>query len=140
MGPKMVMMAVLVMLARVTVAQVSCAQSLVPCAPYLSNATAQPQEDCCNPIREAVATQRTCLCNLFNDPALLNAFNVSVSAALRIARDCDVTVDVSACNNATSPTSAPPPPGQRGDDGGVDRIKLTGITALLLVLVSIALY
>ncbi|GMJ04801.1 glycosylphosphatidylinositol-anchored lipid protein transfer 7 [Hibiscus trionum] len=144
MGPKMLMMAVVVMMAataRVTDAQASCAQSLVPCAPYLSNATAQPGDDCCNPIREAVATQLTCLCNLFNDPALLNAFNVSVSAAMRIARDCGVNVDVSACTNATSPTSAPPPPpGQRGDDGGADRVALTGITALFLVLVSIALY
>ncbi|KAK8516373.1 hypothetical protein V6N13_047074 [Hibiscus sabdariffa] len=145
MAPKMLMMAVLAILATtatvtVTDAQATCAQSLVPCAPYLSNATAQPQADCCDPIREAVATQLTCLCNLFNDPSLLRSFNVSVATAFRIARDCGVT-NLNACNTATSPTSAPPPPpGQRGDNGGADKITLTGITALFLVLVSAALY
>ncbi|KAK8626153.1 hypothetical protein V6N13_133805 [Hibiscus sabdariffa] len=140
----MLMLAVLAILATtatVTDAQATCAQSLVPCAPYLSNATAQPQADCCNPIREAVATQLTCLCNLFNDPSLLSSFNVSVATAFRIARDCGVT-NLNACNTtATSPTSAPPPPpGQRGDNGGAEKITLTGITALFLVLVSAALY
>ncbi|KAE8678031.1 Translationally-controlled tumor protein [Hibiscus syriacus] len=142
MAPKMLMVAVLAILAAATVtdAQETCAQSLIPCAPYLTNTSAPPQDDCCNPIREAVRTQFTCLCSLFNDPTLLNSFNVSVPDALRIARDCGVNANLSDCNNATSPTSAPPPPGQRGDNGGEDRTALTGITALLLVLVSIALY
>ncbi|TYI91266.1 hypothetical protein E1A91_D03G180200v1 [Gossypium mustelinum] len=141
MAQKMMMMAVLVilgtMMATFTVAQETCAQSLVPCAPYLNNATAQPQDDCCNPIKQAVETQLTCLCNLFNDPTLLSSFNVTVSEALRIALECGVTTDLSACNNATSPTSAPPPP---GESGGADRIVLTGITTLFLFLASIALY
>ncbi|XVF10774.1 hypothetical protein REPUB_Repub07fG0212000 [Reevesia pubescens] len=143
MANKMLIMAVLVIMgamATVTDAQATCAQSLVPCAPYLNNATVRPQDDCCNPIRQAVANQLTCLCNLFSDPTLLSSFNVSVSEALRISRECGITTDLSACN-ATSPTSAPPPPGQSGgDNGGADRIALTGITALFLFLVSIALY
>ncbi|GMI64015.1 glycosylphosphatidylinositol-anchored lipid protein transfer 7 [Hibiscus trionum] len=143
MAPKLLMLVVLAILATtatVTDAQATCAQSLVPCAPYLTNATAPPQDDCCNPIRDAFATQLTCLCNLFNDPTVLSSFNVSISTAFRIARDCGIT-NLNACNNATSPTSAPPPPpGQRGDNGGADRIALTGNTALFLALVYMALY
>ncbi|XWS38511.1 hypothetical protein CRYUN_Cryun19dG0137500 [Craigia yunnanensis] len=138
---KFLIMAVLVILgtmATVTDAQASCAQNLVPCFPYLNNATVQPQDDCCNPIREAVTNQLPCLCNLYSDPTLLASLNVTVSEALRISRECGVTTDLSACNaTASSPTSAPPPPGQTG---GADRIALTGITTLFLFLVSIALY
>ncbi|XVF52685.1 hypothetical protein PTKIN_Ptkin05aG0038200 [Pterospermum kingtungense] len=114
---KLLMIAVLVIMgttmATVADAQATCAQSLVPCAPYLNNATIQPQDDCCNPIKEAVATQLTCLCNLLNDPSILASFNVSASEAIRIARDCKVNADLSSCN-ATSPSPAstsPPPPG-----------------------------
>lgn len=93
-----VIMGTMMMAATVTDAQAACAQSLVPCAPYLNNATLQPQDDCCNPIRQAVTTQLTCLCNLFNDPTLLNSLNVSVPEALRVSRACGVTTDLAACN------------------------------------------
>ncbi|XWS49060.1 hypothetical protein CRYUN_Cryun13aG0131100 [Craigia yunnanensis] len=136
-------MAVLVILgtmATVTDAQATCAQKLVSCYPYLNNSTARPQDDCCNPIRDAVAHDLPCLCNLYNDPNLLASLNVTVSEALRISRECGVPTNLSNCN-ATAPTSVPPPPGQPGsDNGGADRIVLTGITTLFVFLVSIALY
>ncbi|MBA0593368.1 hypothetical protein Gorai_010313 [Gossypium raimondii] len=54
--------------------------------------------DCCNPIREAVANELPCLCNLYKDPTLLAFFNVTVAEALRISRECGITTDLSACN------------------------------------------
>ncbi|KAG4135042.1 hypothetical protein ERO13_D08G191700v2 [Gossypium hirsutum] len=136
---KFFIMAVLVILGTMVTsayAQASCAQNLVSCYPYLNNATAKPEDDCCNPIRQTVAKDLPCLCNLYNDPNTLASFNVTVPEALRISRECGVSTDLSACN-ATSPTSAPSPPGQ---SGGADRIVLTGVITLFLVLVSITLY
>ncbi|MBA0835102.1 hypothetical protein Goarm_007406 [Gossypium armourianum] len=104
-------------MATVTDGQATCAQKLVPCAPYRNNSTAKPQNYCCNPIREAVANELPCLCNLYKDPTLLAFFDVTVAEALRISRECGITTDLSACNEfcfpatATSPSSAPPPPG-----------------------------
>ncbi|XVF13307.1 hypothetical protein REPUB_Repub08aG0197400 [Reevesia pubescens] len=101
MANKMLIVAILVILgtmATVTDAQATCAQKLVPCAPYLQNATAQPQDDCCDPIREAVANELPCLCNLYSDPTFLHSFNVSIAEALRISRACGITNDLSACN------------------------------------------
>ncbi|XVF51665.1 hypothetical protein PTKIN_Ptkin04bG0202700 [Pterospermum kingtungense] len=113
---KLLVVAVLVvlgtMMATVTDAQADCAQKLVSCYPYLNNATAKPQADCCNPIKDAVTHDLPCLCNLYKDPNLLSSFNVTVAEALRISRECGVPTNLSACN-ATSPTSAPPPPGNR---------------------------
>ncbi|MBA0584377.1 hypothetical protein Gorai_015193 [Gossypium raimondii] len=106
-------------------AQGSCAQNLVSCYPYLNNATAKPEDDCCNPIRQTVAKDLPCLCNLYNDPNTLASFNVTVPEALRISRECGVSTDLSACN---------------GQSGGADRIALTGVITLFLVLVSITLY
>ncbi|PPD76867.1 hypothetical protein GOBAR_DD26208 [Gossypium barbadense] len=114
---KLLMVVIYVVLgtmATVTDRQATCAQKLVPCAPYRNNSTAKPQNYCCNPIREAVANELPCLCNLYKDPTLLAFFNVTVAEALRISRECGITTDLSACNEfcfpatATSPSSAPP--------------------------------
>ncbi|XVE65018.1 hypothetical protein DITRI_Ditri07aG0148000 [Diplodiscus trichospermus] len=129
---KFLIMGVLVILgtmATVSDAQPACAQQLVPCFPYLNNATAQPQADCCNPIRQAVATELPCLCSLYSDPSLLSSFNITVAEALRISRECGVTTDLSACNGRGG-----------GESGDADRIALTGITTLFLFLVSMTLY
>ncbi|GMI76360.1 glycosylphosphatidylinositol-anchored lipid protein transfer 7 [Hibiscus trionum] len=129
------MIAVLVLLgsmATLTDAQTTCAQKLVYCSPYLNNATAKPRDDCCDPIREAVANELPCLCNLYNDSNLLNSLNVTVPEALRVSRECGITTDLSACN-ATSPTSAPFPPGQTG---GAGSIALAGVTTLFLFLAT----
>ncbi|XP_021293907.1 protein YLS3-like [Herrania umbratica] len=140
---KLLIMVVLVILgtvATVTDAQPACASKLTPCFPFLNNATAKPTDDCCTPIKDTVANDLACLCNLYNDPALLSSLNITVAAALRISRECGVSTDISACN-ATSPTSSPSPPGQSGgDSGGADRIAFTGITILLLSLAAVALY
>ncbi|KAE8662706.1 Translationally-controlled tumor protein [Hibiscus syriacus] len=142
---KFLIMAVLlvaVSTATVTDAQATCAQKLVGCAAYINNATVKPGDDCCNPIKEAVKTELPCLCNLYKDPNILPSFHVNVSEALRVSRECGVRTDLSNCN-ATSPTSAPSPPGRgpvNQNDAGADRISLTGLTLFFLVFISVALY
>ncbi|KAA3460222.1 lipid transfer-like protein VAS [Gossypium australe] len=82
---KLLMVVIYVMMgtmATVTDGQATCAQKLVPCAPYLDNSTAKPQNYCCNSIREAVANELPCLCNLYKDPTLLASFNVTVAELL----------------------------------------------------------
>ncbi|KAG4206464.1 hypothetical protein ERO13_A03G014000v2 [Gossypium hirsutum] len=121
MAQKMLMMAVLVILgtkiATVTAADPTCLQRLMSCTPYLNNATLQLQGDCCDPLRQAVATELTCLCSLINNSTLLRSFNIPIAAALRITRGCGVTDQMNGCipaiptpapsPSATSPTSAP---------------------------------
>ncbi|GMJ10943.1 glycosylphosphatidylinositol-anchored lipid protein transfer 7 [Hibiscus trionum] len=141
---KFVIVAVLLVAAStatVTEAQATCAQKLVACYPYINNATVKPQDDCCNPIKEAVKTELPCLCNLYKDPNLLPSLHVNVSDALRISRECGVGTDLSNCNNSTSPTSVPSPPGRGAvnQDAGADKIALTGVTILFLLFISIAL-
>ncbi|GKU95481.1 hypothetical protein SLEP1_g8838 [Rubroshorea leprosula] len=118
----------------------SCASSLTPCASYL-NTNTTPGTDCCNAIKDAVANQLTCLCNLYNDPEVLKLFNISLPAALQLSRNCGVNNSLSGCANALSPTgSVPPPPGQAGSDGAADRIVWTGVTSLLLFLAFAVLF
>ncbi|GLT78352.1 hypothetical protein SLA2020_498910 [Shorea laevis] len=119
----------------------TCATKLVPCADYL-NSTTTPPASCCNPIKETVANELTCLCNLYKDPNLLKSFNINVTDALRLTRNCGVSTDLSVCSKSQSPTaSAVPPPGQAGSDGAAaDKIAWTGITSLLLFLATAILY
>lgn len=100
---KLLIVAVLVVLgamATVTDAQAlaTCGQKLVPCYPYLNNATVKPQADCCNPIRDAVTHDLPCLCNIYKDPNVFKTLNVNVSEALRISRECGVPTNLSSCN------------------------------------------
>ncbi|KAA3456448.1 protein YLS3-like isoform X2 [Gossypium australe] len=101
MAQKMLMMAVLVILgtkiATVTAADPTCLQSLMSCAPYFNNATLQLQGNCCDPLRQAVATELTCLCSLINNSTLLSSFNIPIAAALRITRGCGVTDQMNGC-------------------------------------------
>ncbi|KAM6567203.1 hypothetical protein CsatA_026331 [Cannabis sativa] len=47
----------------------SCASKLVACADYLNST--KPGEECCTSIKQVVATELPCLCNLYNSPGVL---------------------------------------------------------------------
>lgn len=78
-------------------AQAECASKLVPCAQYL-NATTKPPNTCCDPIKEAVATDLQCLCNLYENPAFLSGIGINIDQALRLPQLCGIPSDTSACN------------------------------------------
>ncbi|KAL3731245.1 hypothetical protein ACJRO7_028165 [Eucalyptus globulus] len=96
-----------------TPATQTCAAKLVPCATYLNTATTPPSS-CCDPLKEAVATERTCLCTLFNTPGLLASLGIDVEQVLQLTKRCGVSTDTSQCNGTATPpsssTTAPPPP------------------------------
>lgn len=97
---KLMIMAVAVALVVIGTAEAqtaTCASKLVPCADFL-NSTTKPPDTCCDPLKEAVANDLVCLCNLFNDPSFFSTFNVTVDEALRLAKNCGVTSDLSSCN------------------------------------------
>ncbi|KAK1419175.1 hypothetical protein QVD17_28335 [Tagetes erecta] len=89
----------------------TCASKLVSCAPYL-NTTTTPPNTCCDPIKQAVATDLPCLCNLYANPSFLSGIGVNITQALRLPRLCGITSDTSICKNAQTPkgSSSKPPP------------------------------
>ncbi|KAG9151557.1 hypothetical protein Leryth_026369 [Lithospermum erythrorhizon] len=105
-----------------------CATSLIPCFSYLNSTT--PPRECCDPLRDAVANDLQCLCNLYTQPGLLPSFGVNITQAALLPRYCGLPGDLSACTGTSapgpiSPTSrsfVPPPPGVGGDNNGVGRI------------------
>ncbi|XP_027336876.1 lipid transfer-like protein VAS [Abrus precatorius] len=112
----------------------SCAQQLIPCLDYLNN-SAHPPNSCCDPLKNAVATQLSCLCNLFNTPGLLQNFNISIDNALQLSRNCGVTSGISSCQKSSTappPTSGGPPATPGGDKGGAGRVSFSGLSFLLL--------
>ncbi|PKA60733.1 Lipid transfer-like protein VAS [Apostasia shenzhenica] len=91
-----------------------CAQKLLPCANYLGSS--KPPESCCGPVKEAVKNELQCLCSLFNSPELLKAFNINVTQALALPKNCGIQSDQSMCNsisNSTSPGKGSYPIGDR---------------------------
>ncbi|PRQ18087.1 putative bifunctional inhibitor/plant lipid transfer protein/seed storage helical [Rosa chinensis] len=120
----------------------TCANDLVPCANYLNN-TDQPSTTCCTAIKQTVATQLRCLCNLYFTPGLLQAVGANTTSALRIANACGVdSVGVDQCKAILGAPTASPPSAVPGGDGssGSGRIAWTGLPALLLFWASVMYY
>ncbi|KAJ4712840.1 Lipid transfer protein [Melia azedarach] len=118
----------------------SCASKLVQCSNFINSKT-QPDATCCNAIKDAVANELPCLCSLFNS-GVLSSFNISVTEALRITKECNVPGDLSNCNGTAAPppsTSMQPPPGNN-DNGATVRLAWTGITILLFFWAASAIF
>ncbi|XP_023765366.1 non-specific lipid transfer protein GPI-anchored 7 [Lactuca sativa] len=126
-------------------AQAECASKLVPCAQYL-NATTKPPNTCCDPIKEAVATDLQCLCNLYENPAFLSGIGINIDQALRLPQLCGIPSDTSACNTtAQSPagSTTQTPPGRTpgaGGGNGVGKIASSGVIGLLLISACMMLF
>ncbi|KAF5202664.1 Bifunctional inhibitor/lipid-transfer protein/seed storage 2S albumin superfamily protein [Thalictrum thalictroides] len=135
---------VMILMVGETRAQIpDCASNLVGCASYLNST--KPPESCCKPLRETVATQRECLCSLYNDPNLLQSLRINITQALALTRTCGASADTSLCNNtgtAPAPTTPlTPPPGVAGrDDNSAGKMAWSGGFGLLLLWVSIMAY
>ncbi|CAI9292592.1 unnamed protein product [Lactuca saligna] len=65
------------------------------------NATTKPPNSCYDPIKEAVATDLQCLCNLYENPAFLSCLGINVAQALCLPQLCGMSSDTTACNNTT---------------------------------------
>ncbi|KAH7549566.1 hypothetical protein ACOSP7_025583 [Xanthoceras sorbifolium] len=118
----------------------SCATKLAQCADFITNSTIKPDTACCNSIKDAVTNDLSCLCTLYTTPGLLASFNINVTDALRVSRDCNVNTDLSVCNSTGTAAPTPPPGVPGGDDNGAGRVAWTGITSLLLFWASMMLY
>ncbi|XP_071708303.1 non-specific lipid transfer protein GPI-anchored 7-like [Rutidosis leptorrhynchoides] len=121
----------------------TCASKLVPCAQYL-NATTKPPNTCCDPIKQAVATDLQCLCNLYENPSFLSGLGINVEQALRLPKLCGISSDVSACKNAQAPAGSttqqpPPPPGSTPGGNGAGKIASSGAVGLFLVSICMML-
>ncbi|CAL9089736.1 unnamed protein product [Musa acuminata var. zebrina] len=117
-----------------------CASKLVGCAQYL-NSTTTPPDTCCGPLKQEAKDDLPCLCALFNNTAVLKAFNVNITQALQMAKRCGVNADQSACATVTaSPSGTTTPPSSstnntsKSDNSahGVASIGLPGLVSLLL--------
>lgn len=109
----------------------SCATKLTACQAFLATTTTPP-DNCCNPIKEAVAKELPCLCKLYNDPYLFPSLGINVTQATKLSERCGVTTNLSSCG-ASTPTGTPP--GVPGKDG-CGRTAWTGLSGLLILLAA----
>lgn len=78
----------------------TCVKKLLPCRPFLTSPS--PPETCCAPLTEALQKERQCLCDVFNNEALLKSFNVTQEQAQQLLKNCKATVDVRVCKTGTN--------------------------------------
>lgn len=79
-------------------ATATCAEKLTSCANYLKNST-NPPASCCNPIKQAVAHELPCLCNLYTTPGFLASIGVNVTQALLLTKNCGVPIELNKCKS-----------------------------------------
>ncbi|GAB4834241.1 hypothetical protein Ancab_032507 [Ancistrocladus abbreviatus] len=116
-------------------AQPACAESLIPCASFL-NSTAKPTANCCQPLENAIKTQKDCLCNIYNNTALLKTFQINITRALQLPKDCGFPsseTNICSSSSATPTASEPPPP--PGNNSAV-RAAWSGYSGVLFLSVA----
>ncbi|KAF9599402.1 hypothetical protein IFM89_036959 [Coptis chinensis] len=105
-----------------------CMQHLIPCQPYLQNPSAPPSS-CCVPLKDMIANDAKCLCDIFNNPTLLKSLNVTQNDALKLPKACDAKVDISVCNkDAAPPTSSATPPAPASPSDGTKKNAANGLS------------
>ncbi|KAF8014500.1 hypothetical protein BT93_H0342 [Corymbia citriodora subsp. variegata] len=87
-----------------------CITKLLPCLPYLMPNPPSPPAECCFPLKEVIATEAKCLCQVFNDEDLLRSFNITRDDALALAKACGASPNVSECKTGGAPDSSPATP------------------------------
>ncbi|XP_027124689.1 non-specific lipid transfer protein GPI-anchored 9 [Coffea arabica] len=91
-------------------AQLPCVQKLLPCQPYLKDPS-NPPASCCIPLKELVANDKQCLCQVFTNPVLLKSLNITQQDAMQLSKACNANADPSDCKTAgVPPTASSPPP------------------------------
>ncbi|XAR49496.1 hypothetical protein NMG60_11032722 [Bertholletia excelsa] len=93
-------------------AEISCMQKLIPCQPYLQQPTSPPST-CCEPLKEMIDGEASCLCDIFNNADLLKKFNATQDNALQLGKTCGASIDVSVCKKeegASKSTATPQTP------------------------------
>ncbi|KAL5708421.1 hypothetical protein ACHQM5_019217 [Ranunculus cassubicifolius] len=87
-------------------ASMPCMQKLLPCQPFLNSPTPPPLT-CCAPLKEMITEQPKCICDVFNNPTLLQTVNITQEDALKLPKACNVTADITVCDKVASPPSSP---------------------------------
>ncbi|CAN6845039.1 unnamed protein product [Brassica oleracea] len=82
-----------------------CVEKLIPCHPYI-NTDSPPPPWCCNPVKEIVEKDETCLCGFLNHPDMLALINISQDDALNLINSCGGSYDESLCSNSTGEFSS----------------------------------
>ncbi|KAF6150893.1 hypothetical protein GIB67_020976 [Kingdonia uniflora] len=102
-----------------------CMQKLLPCQPFLSNPVGVPPPTCCLPLKETIGVDPSCLCKVFNNPALLKTLNITQDDALKLPKACNTNADISICSKVgVTPTGSPTVLSPPTDDkkGGSHRV------------------
>uniref|UniRef100_A0A803L6G7 Bifunctional inhibitor/plant lipid transfer protein/seed storage helical domain-containing protein n=1 Tax=Chenopodium quinoa TaxID=63459 RepID=A0A803L6G7_CHEQI len=101
----------------------SCGSKLTACVNYL-NSTTTPPPSCCNPLKEAVTNEKQCLCNIYNNPNLIQALGINITQAMNLPKLCHIDTGKSPdiCKGSSPPGNA------------AGRITGAGLVAILLML------
>ncbi|KAL0731737.1 hypothetical protein Bca4012_027831 [Brassica carinata] len=85
-----------------------CVAKLMPCHPYV-NTDSPPPPWCCNPVKEIVEKDVTCVCGFLDHPDMLALINITQDDALNLISSCGASYDESLCSNSTvsSPDASP---------------------------------
>ncbi|KAL0801734.1 hypothetical protein Bca101_056910 [Brassica carinata] len=82
-------------------AMMQCVIKLMPCRPYV-NSGAPPPLWCCNPLKDIVENDVTCLCEAFKHPDMLAFIHLDQDAAVNLISSCGASYDASRCNAESS--------------------------------------
>ena len=72
-----------------------CAEEMSLCLDFMNSSN--PPKACCNPVKDAVATQLTCFCRFLFTPGMLEGFGTNITQAIQLGHSCGVTINITIC-------------------------------------------
>ncbi|KAF3437817.1 hypothetical protein FNV43_RR20573 [Rhamnella rubrinervis] len=86
----------------------SCLQKLLPCESFLKSPDSPPSS-CCTPLTGMISDDPDCICQVFDNPDVLNSLNVTQDQLLKLPKACGSDADISICKkDAESPNGSTP--------------------------------
>lgn len=78
-----------------------CLGNLAVCQPYVKGPNIAPAI-CCKLLKDGIANDTKCLCNVFFYTDVLKSFNITPGELMKLPKDCGIDINLSICKKGFS--------------------------------------
>lgn len=81
-----------------SIASLPCLPKLLPCQAFLGS-DKEPTATCCGPLKTIIEEETKCLCQAFQNPAMLASINVTKEDVLKLPKACGFDANEDICKS-----------------------------------------
>ena len=81
-----------------SITSLPCLPKLLPCQAFLGS-DKEPTATCCGPLKTIIEEETKCLCQAFQNPAMLASINVTKEDVLKLPKACGLDANEDICKS-----------------------------------------